>query len=406
VTSSGVGQLNAGGTASSEEVDGAARSSRRAAKLASPGGWRQHPVVIAVIVLLVAEGCVRAASSHLPPPQRWFVPEAQHKADQLGGWVAHHGRGGVVILGASMADDDIDPAVLDADLGPAGPGGPAAPSAYNASLAGTSLESISLWAASEVIPRLGPRLVVLGLSPVELNGGIPGEAAGNAAFRGAPAVRQLLGDETLLQRASRYAGDVSALFRERAILRRPTAWIHGRRNGASGTGALTDPPLSADGMGLTSTHERFGYFQGRPVPESARAAQLTGDLFHQFAVSPAKVALLTQLVDHILAGGAMVVLVDLPLSSSAVGYLPHHAADVASTAAALAQVARSTGAPFLQTGVWPLGLFADPVHLNGEGARALSTDLGPVLRAVMAGSAGAASGVLPAPAARSGTASG
>ena len=110
-------------------------------------------MAVVLAVLLVAELAVRLAAGHLPSPQRWSAPEIQHKADQLAGWTAHNARPDVVIFGASMADDGLDPAVIDRALGKGR-------AAYNASLVGTPLDSIVLWAERHVVPSLHPDVVV------------------------------------------------------------------------------------------------------------------------------------------------------------------------------------------------------------------------------------------------------
>lgn len=323
-------------------------------------------------VLLIAELTVRLAAGHLPSPQRWSAPEMQHKADQLEGWNARNRRADVVVLGASMADDGIDPAVIDRALGHGRV-------AYNASLVGTPLESIVLWAEHQIVPSLHPRVVVLGLSPVELNGNIPGDAASNKAFRAAPAARAMLGTESFWQHATRVAGDVSAVVRYRTVLRRPTSLLHGRRNGGTGLGMVNDPPLTADGLNVTEHNEPYNVFLGQPITPTMRRNELAGDLFRNFSVSPAKVDVLRRFIADLQAAGARLVIVDLPMTAEAVSYLPGRDADVAASAAALSTLAAAAGVPFIPAGIWPTKYFGDPVHLNGTGSATLTTAILPAI---------------------------
>jgi hypothetical protein len=334
------------------------------------------PIASLVAVLFVAEVTVRVAAGHLPSPQRWSAPEMQHKADQLAGWTARRGRPDVVVFGASMADDGLDPAVIDAALG-------RGHAAYNASLVGTPLDSIVLWAQRHVIPMLHPRLVVLGLSPVELNGNIPGDAASNKAFRDAPAAREMLGTESFWSHATRLAGDVSAVFRYRTVLRTPASLLHGRPNGGTGLGMINDPQLTSAGLNVTEHSEPYNVFLGQPVTPTMRRNELAGDLFRNFSVSPAKVALLRQWIAALQAGGARVVIVDMPVTAEAVSYLPHGAADAAASAQALADLAGAARVPFTPAGIWPTNYFGDPVHLNGQGSVALTKALTPVIESAL-----------------------
>ena len=334
------------------------------------------PIAIVLAVLLVAELAVRLASGHLPSPVRWSAPEMQHKADQIAGLEAGRGRPSVVVFGASMADDGLDPAVIDAAL-------EQPHAAYNASLVGTPLDSIVLWAEDHVVTALRPRVVVLGLSPVELNGNIPGDEASNRLFRDAPAARQMLGTESLWQRATRLAGDLSAVFRYRTVLRKPTLLLHGRPNGSSGLGMINDPPLTADGFNLTEYNEPYNVFLGQPVTPTMRRDELAGDLFHNFSVSPAKVMLLRRFIADLQAGGTHVVVVDLPMTAEAVSYLPHGAADAVASADALSGLARAAGIPFIPAGVWPTAYFGDPVHLNSKGSAARTSALTATLRSAL-----------------------
>jgi hypothetical protein len=359
--------------------DRRAESPRRLRRAVPTGRGRRWPTPLLaalVAVILLAELAVRIGAGQLPSPMTWSTPEAQHKADQLSGWARRYHRAEVVVFGASMADNGFDPTVIDASLARVG-------AAYNASLVGTSLDSIALWATRFVVPKLHPRVVVLGVSPVELNPNVPGEQAAITAFRNAPSARYATGRESLLDKGNRLLGDVSWLFRYRTVLRSPSQWTAGRSNGAAGVATVNDPALTADGMNLTGRDTPYGTFLGKPVPSAVRLGQYEGDLFHRFVVGTAQTAALAQFVLDLRRAGSEVVIVDLPLTADAEGYLPHGASDVAATASALQRVASAAGARFVPTGIWPTSLFADPGHLNGRGAAALTAQVLPVITALL-----------------------
>jgi len=137
-------------------------------------------------------------------------------------------------------------------------------------------------------------------------------------------------------------------------------------------------------MDLTSRDSPYGTFLGRPVPAAVRQAQV-GDVFHDFAIDPAKVSAVAQLVADLQSRGARVVIVDLPLATDFMSYVPHGQTDVQATALALQEIAARAGVPFAPTGVWPDTFFADPLHLNGTGAQLLTARLMPTLVALLGG---------------------
>ena len=333
----------------------------------------RRAAVVAALVIVLAEVGARLAAPHLPSPQEWATPESQHKSDQLSSWVSRHQRTDIVIFGASMADDGINPSVLTAASGGV--------TAYNASLAGTTLTSLSLWSRA-VLPRLHARVMILGLSPVEINGGEANAAAQDRIFAAVDPARRLLGRETVMQRLTRLAGSVSMLVRIRTILRTPSQWFKGRTNGATGFGMVTDPPLSPAGMALTGEHATYGMFLGKPVPEEARRRQITG-LFANFSVGRAQLATIVELARRAEASGTRVVIAEMPLTQVALTYMPHGAADLRATTSALEATAAAVHATFVPGPIWEQRWFGDPVHLNDQGAARWSADVAKAVSAAL-----------------------
>jgi hypothetical protein len=335
------------------------------------------PVVVALVVVVVAELAARAAAPRLPVPQVWPSPEAQHKSDQLSGGIQVPGRADVVIFGASMADAGIDPVALATGIGPRA-------SVYNASLVGTPIDSLALWATYGVVPRARPRVVVLGLSPVELNPGVPGGDGLYKSYLSSDPVKRAMGDEGVMAALERRVSSISTLFRLRKVLRTPASWSSARRNGAPGLLGVNDPPLTSLGFNVLSVDSPYDTYKGQPIPEATRAGQYQQDLFKDFRIGAYQVAVLRGLIVRLEAQGARVVVVDMPLTSDAVGYLPGHMASVQATDQALRDVSAATGASYLTTGIWSNAMFADPGHLNGSGAAQLSRLLTPAVQAALA----------------------
>ena len=349
---------------STPQADHAARAGR-----ARPFLVRE--VAVAVIVVLLAELGVRVVASHLPQPQTWPTPEAQEKIDQLSSWQGSHPHVGLVVGGASMADVAVDAGDVAGAVGPGEAG-------YNAALEGSPLAAIAPWLTKVVVPRLRPRVVVLGLSPIELNPNVAGEAATDASFLSVDPIARALGRESWLQRLNRWAGDVSYLFRYRTQLRAPSSWTTAR------PAHPDNPALTADGRDLRFAPLTMSQFDTVFTNLRDLEAQIARTEFDRFTVGPQQVAQVGSLVRQLRAEGAAVVVVDLPVAPEALGLMPRGDADRQAVATSLANISQQTGARFIDAGVWPDTLFADPIHLNAAGASRLTSRL----RADLSGAAG------------------
>jgi hypothetical protein len=220
---------------------------------------------------------------------------------------------------------------------------------------------------------------VLGLSPIELNPHIAGLAATTQVFTSADPLAAAAGKEGWLQRLNRWGSRLSYLVRYRTVLRTPSDVLKGRDSGTH------NPPLSASGQDLRFAPLTIGQFDTVFTNMRDLNAHIAQTEFTDFQVGPAQLAALADLVRRLRAEGPDVVIVDLPVAPEVLVDLPRGIADVRLTATALATVARQTGARFVDSGVWDDRWFADPVHLNGGGARHLTTTLRPVMAGLQGG---------------------
>ena len=314
-------------------------------------------MAVAVAVVLVAELVVRVVHGRLPAVSAWPSPELQKKYDQI---VAREGRSTqVVLMGDSMMDAAGAPAAL------AGAG--ATSSIYNASIAGETLPTIAQWTEKVVVPRLHPKLVVLGFSSNELNPAALAPATGLGAYNASRAVRAAEGTGSLVDRADAFLRRWSYLYRYRDDLRHPFA--------LPATGAF-NPSLNAAGEDLAFLDQ--SYLEGtaahaRAVVEGVYAA-LAG-----FRVGPQNVSLLSGLITWLRQRGTRVLLVVMPVTADLVRLLPHGPADYQSSLDAFRSVAAGSGAQLSIPGIWPTSSFADPVHLNGAGTAAFTRFLAPLV---------------------------
>lgn len=322
-----------------------------------PHGWRRSsrlPLLVAVVLVALAELVVRLAE--LPAPLRWSSGEAQVKAAEL---EALGRRGGVdtVVVGSSIADVafDADRLARPPEIG----------NAYNAALLGIDLRSLELWLSQVVLPSASPDRLVMGLSCRDLNGA---EAAQDEYFRSfvrAPAMRERMGSERWLDRLDRWVGDRVSLVRYRSVLRVPRS--------IGGINRRTDLNLDLGTSGYNRAYRNRSY----PSPDRVREVLFPGAI-SRFGVGDELVAALDRTLANLKGSGVEAVVVHMPVTSDWLDYLPSREAfDRCNTV--LADRAARGGATFVDGGVLPTSLFADPIHVNGAGADHITDRLAAVL---------------------------
>lgn len=173
---------------------------------------RGFAIGLLVVVLLAEVGARVVLAAADRPVLRWHDWSAQLKVEQM---EAADGAD-VVIAGTSMAQQDLVPSVLSAELGE---------EVYNAGLNGGVPTVMEPWLLDEVEPRLDPDLVVWGLSTLDLSVSY-GDAIEDA-YATAPATRS-----GVMGRIERSAARVSRLVESRVVLRDPSALAGTRRDEA------------------------------------------------------------------------------------------------------------------------------------------------------------------------------
>lgn len=318
------------------------------------------PLVVAVLVLLLAELTVRVAHTHLAVPSAWPSPELQKKYDQIVARESKHQPNDVVLVGDSMMDAAGDPEALVADGAPA--------SIYNASVAGETLPTIAQWTEKVVVPRLHPKVVVVGFSSNELNPASLAPATGIFAYDHSRAVRAAEGRGDIVDRADAFLRQWSYLYRYRNDLRHPLG---------QPAAPVFDPALTASGEDLAFFDQH--YLEGSPLHVRQVIAGTIAAL-HGFRIGPQNATILADLFMSLRKHGITVVFVIMPVTSDLVGFHPHGAADYHNAVTAFTAIADDTGAQVSVPGIWPTTDFADPVHLNGVGTALFSRYLAPLLR--------------------------
>ncbi|HEY2214733.1 MAG TPA: hypothetical protein VGH31_06725, partial [Acidimicrobiales bacterium] len=167
-----------------------------------------------VIVLVLAEVGTRAIASRLPAPLQWQSYETQKKVDQID-QLSKHGGASIVFLGSSLVDLGTEPNVVDAQLG-------GHVTSYNAGLDSSIPRMTTVWAEHVVIPKLHPKVLVLGVGPYDLDGsGGSTRLAFYNGFVNSPAAKKLLNHNDLIQNLNQWLGQHSSLWFNKVALRDP-----------------------------------------------------------------------------------------------------------------------------------------------------------------------------------------
>ena len=308
-------------------------------------------VVLVAAVLLAADLIAQVVGPHLHQPQTWPTLELQHKYSSVTRIAGLH-RTGVVLVGDSMLDADADPIAVDSRPG----------FIFNASLAGETLPILAPWATEIVVPRLHPRVVVLGFSANVLNADIPGEAALVSNFIRSRTVAHAEGRGDWVDDVDAWLTKHVALYRDRTVLRDPFS--------SPVASSIYDPPLSAVGWNEGFLNYQLGT---GALAQATATAEVKNGLFRGFRINPAKVKELGSLIDAFRSKGIQVLLVAMPVSPYVPQIMPGGITAFQQAVNVLVATAAAHGARTANAGVWAPGYFADTVHLNEFGTSRFST---------------------------------
>ena len=338
--------------------------------------WRGRiPILIVVGLLVLAEVGARGLAPYVPEPLLWTDESTQVKVAQLDRIEDDEGCVDVAFVGNSMTRDAVDPATFsEAD--------PQERSAYNAALDAATPALLERWALDEVVPRVDPGTVVVGVSSFDLNDNARiGETALDSY------ASATLSRDDLFGRLQAPLVERSALFEYRAELRDPKVlWESlGRlRRGED------EPRLSADGIDgvIGPDGEGLSRRQLRYVRAVSLQRFVQTELLNDFAVGGEQTDAARALLDGLRERGVEPVLVALPVTEDYVGLHPHGEADFARFLETAETLADETGATYVDAHDWAASddLFADTHHLNGEGTTNFSLDLPRLLEEAGAGS--------------------
>lgn len=294
--------------------------------------WWTTVLVCCLAALLVAELAVRGLSSHLGEPLVWYSMSMQNKAVPLEESPQEPAE--TVFVGSSAVAAALDPGIYRSECDAR---------AYNGATNGAVPTMVSDWLDRVLIPRLDPRVVVLGISPRDFAVSSTGSA--DQHFRSV-AVRDDLG-----ARADRWVSSWSYLVRYRSILRSPQrlkARVDEAR-GVSGEQWIYD----ADG------------FERREADGTDTTEQKDGP---GMEVAAEQVQAYDRMVGHLLDRGITPVVAQMGYSERW-SSTPRAAALADRTATELERIARRHGVPMVDLReVSSPDQFVDLVHTDAGGS--------------------------------------
>lgn len=285
--------------------------------------------------LVGAETVVRAVAHRLPEERIWHDGVTQVKHRQMRMRRAVGGTGGVVFAGSSQMLDGVHPPTAAPALGTR---------AYNAALHRGFLPLTERWLADVVLPTLEPRLVVLGLSVLDLNDNNTAQHQQLRQFQRSTARRE--GWRPLLRRA---AHERSAVVRH-FVGRDPKVLLRDERVGPDGEGTEF---LRATGYRLSDRKRDY----------------IIDELLGDYTTGAPTMDQLHRVVTAVRSAGADVVLVEMPVTDEINALLPHGVADREQASAALCEAAARQDVRLVSDlrALADRKWFADCVHFLGVG---------------------------------------
>lgn len=319
--------------------------------------WLRLAAVV-LLLLVLAELGTRAIASHLPPPLQWDTYETQVKAAQIDA-LSQRGGAQVAFVGSSIIDVGIDPATFDRAVG-------GHVTSYNAGLVSSIPRMTTEWTEQVVVPKLHPKVVVLGLCSYDLGAEDPNRTVFLNAYNSSSGVRQLTDDNDLIQNLDQWLGQHSALWFHKYQLRDPATVLHALE-GEQPAAPPQTATVAADGRQTMDQNQQY-------------ANDPTVDL-RGWRLGTKDTAAVKQLIAFDHARHITTILVNMPVTAHFVAKMPNGGASYAVFDREVAAIGHQTGASVLSyEGVNDTALFINDIHLNKTGATLLTTRLASALQ--------------------------
>lgn len=301
--------------------------------------------IVALVSLLLMDLVAGAVAPRLDQPQEWWDPTAAAHIEHMRSIEAAGARSQLVVVGSSMARDNIRVDLLAESLS-------LVEEAHNAGLAGADVTVVRRWLSAEVVPRLQPERVVWAVSSLDFNPNRVGRSA--EGWDGSRATAT-----GFYATVDRVLGKVSNLSEYRNELRAPAALL--RLGDGSGPGSES----------LSAVTNRTGSMERGQDP-----GQIRDQMLLDYRIGEQEAAAFRDgLLDLVSVDIAVIVVVQ-PVPGDYVKAHPRGRDDYADFRAAVTRIAATAGVPVLDySSDFTMGDFADALHMNETGATAFTSRL-------------------------------
>lgn len=313
-------------------------------------GRRVAVFLVGVLVAVTASeaGARFAVDAADAPILRWHDFSSQLKVEQM---AALPDGADVVIVGTSMAQQDLVPTLIASQIGDS--------SVYNAGLNGGVPVMMEPWLMHQVLPALEPRLVVWGLSPLDMSA-VYGDATKNA-YDQAFETRQ-----GLLATADRWVSKYSTLVSSRAVLRDPRSLF-----GDESIVLQTQAAEAAAALGVAGNRIVFDTELG-----IERQTEVS-DRVSPFNLDRDDLAAIARTVVILRSSGVEVVFVELPIPPRFVSVMPNKGQDLLLFSEAVAALGSELDVVVLgASDLYDDSDFVDFTHMSSSAAANFSADIG------------------------------
>ena len=310
-----------------------------------------------IFVLGLAEALTRMFAPSLPAePGEWPRTEMAQKLDQMRNYDNEGRRFDAVFVGSSMTADGIDPNAFSKASGKEG---------YNSAFAGPSIRTIAPWAVDVADPLLHPKAVIVGVQSRELNDNGAKNIRMYQSFLTSPGFKQFHGTTGQLERRLE---NLSDFLKYRRLFRKPNDLLHTGANPFAGVHLRQQ--IGARGARIENNVD---YRNTDVFSEHLYEETLT-----DFHVGGPEYDALVDLSKTLKAQGIKLIVMTMPVTPAYWQAHKHPVKDKEAFHHIIHKFATVTGTTMIDAeNAFPDHLpFREPMHLDVEGAAALSTGLG------------------------------
>jgi hypothetical protein len=322
-----------------------------------------------IFVLGLAEAFTRMFAPSLPAnPGEWPRTEMAQKLDQMRNYDNAGHRFDVVFVGSSMTADGINPNDFSKASGKEG---------YNSAFAGPSVRTIAPWTLNVADPLLHPKAVVIGVQSRELNDNGAKNIRMYQSFLASPGYKQFRSTTGVLER---HLENLSDFLKYRRLFRKPDELLHTTSNPFAGVHLRQQIGPRGVRIEPNVNYRNTKKFSQHLYEETLSNFHVGGPEYHA----------LVAFAHHLKSQGIKLIVMTMPVTPAYWQAHKHPVEDKAAFHRVIHKFARTSGVTMINAEkAFPDHLpFREPMHLDVEGAAALSKGLGDAWSTIMSSGSG------------------